>query len=464
MAAYARAVSDPSDAAYGHHLTASEARARFGATAQQATAVERWLAGAGLHTVGVTAHTVTVTGTAAAAEKAFGTAVREYATADGVFRAPAAPATVPAALGPDVLAVTGLDDRPSGYRTADLIALPQATGQPAEARPASAAGGPLNLNPTPCSDYFGQKIATGVVTPYGTDLPYLTCGYTPQQLRGAYGAGGAGASGAGYTVAVVGAYGSSTMPADANTYSAYRATAGFAPGQYTEKVTQDQWTDLDVCSRWQWTTEQSLDVEAVHAVAPDAKVLYYGANSCKDADLVAALADIVDNHRADIVSASWGDPLATTSGNQQPSIIAEYEFVFELGAVEGIGFDFSSGDCGDDDPATACGAHKGSSRTQAEYPAASPWVTAVGGTTLAIDGSGHRRWESGWGSGLQVRTGPTWTDTGFWQGAAGVPLRCSPSPGTSSASYPVRCPREPVVRGRASSRMWRWTPTRSPAC
>ena len=100
--------------------------------------------------------------------------------------------------------------------------------------------------------------------------------------------------------------------------------------------------------------EESLDVEMVHGLAPDAKVVYVGANSCNDYDLLAALTTIVDKHLADVVSNSWGEIMHTTdAGDMDPAQIAAYEQVFQQGAVEGIGFDFSAGDCGDSTP--GCG-------------------------------------------------------------------------------------------------------------
>ena len=53
--------------------------------------------------------------------------------------------------------------------------------------------------------------------------------------------------------------------------------------------------------------EEALDVEMAHGLAPDANIVYVGANSCEDTDLDAALTNIVDNHLADIVSNSWGE-------------------------------------------------------------------------------------------------------------------------------------------------------------
>src|SRR5260370_11720347 len=62
------------------------------------------------------------------------------------------------------------------------------------------------LGPQPCSNYYGQKTAAGVPDAFGGPNPYAVCGYTPEQLRGAYGVTGSGLNGVGVTVAIVDAF------------------------------------------------------------------------------------------------------------------------------------------------------------------------------------------------------------------------------------------------------------------
>ena len=81
----------------------------------------------------------------------------------------------------------------------------------------------------------------------------------------------------------------------------------------------------DLCGEQGWYGEETLDVEAVHAVAPDADVTYVGAASCMDNDLLDALGKIVDNHLADIVSNSWGEIMHGPAGYFDTTIIAPYE-------------------------------------------------------------------------------------------------------------------------------------------
>jgi subtilase family serine protease len=158
-------------------------------------------------------------------------------------------------------------------------------------------------------------------------------------------------------------------------------------------------------------------------MAPGAHVLYYGANSCQDSDLLAALSDLITHHLAQVISDSWGGPLHSTSGDEAASTVAEYDHLFQLAAVEGITVNFSSGDCGVNSPATTCGGSDGlqSSYAQTTFPASDGWVTAVGGTSAAIDGDGRLKWSTSWGTRawLLNDAGTAWTAGGWIFGGGG---------------------------------------------
>ena len=73
---------------------------------------------------------------------------------------------------------------------------------------------------------------------------------------------------------------------------------------------------------------------------------------------------------------------------------ATYDLIFQVGALEGIGFMFSSGDSGYEGP----GEDAASPQDQVDYPTSSPYVTSVGGTSLAIGKSNNYQWETSWGT------------------------------------------------------------------
>lgn len=381
LSAYAKAVSDPSSASYGKYLTAGQADARFGATKAQVANVTAWLKSAGLTVTDTTRHYLSVTGEVTDAEKAFGTQLHNYAKGKKTYRAPSKTASVPAGLNGAVLTVTGLDNAPHKANHSDTLPPPDAVFH----------------NAGPFSSYYGSKTATTLPKAYGTKIPYAVKGYTGKQLRAAYGAGRA--TGKGVTVAITDAYASPTIAADAATYAAKHGDAAYRGGQLSQ-VLPTQYTRTEECGAAGWYGEETLDVEAVHAVAPASNIVYVGAESCYDDDLLDSLGKIVDGHLADIVSNSWGD----IEANQTPDLAAAYDQVFQLGAIEGIGFYFSSGDNGDEVANTGT--------KQVDTPANSAWVTAVGGTSLAVGKGDTYKWETGWGTLRATLSddGKSWTD------------------------------------------------------
>ncbi|MGV9338096.1 S53 family peptidase [Streptomyces sp. NPDC003688] len=401
LAAYARAVSDPASPQYGKYLGAKEAQARFGASKAQVSAVKSWLRSAGLDVTGVTAHYVSVSGDVAAAEKAFGTQLHNFAKGKRTYRAPQSTASVPAALRGAVLTVTGLDSAPHIAHHDDELPPPDGVFK----------------NAGPFSSYFGSNVASTLPDAYGHKIPYAIKGYTGKQLRAAYGAGDY--TGRHVRVAITDAYASPTIAADASTYAKTNGDAAWKAGQLRQVLPQD-YTKTEECGAAGWYGEETLDVEAVHAVAPNADVTYVGAASCYDDDLLDSLSKVVDQHLADIVSNSWGD----IEANQTPDLAAAYDRVFQLGAVQGIGFYFSSGD--DGDQAAASGTK------QVDTPANSAWVTAVGGTSLAVGKGDAYQWETGWGTEKATLSadGKSWDSFpgAFTSGAGGGTSKNVPQP------------------------------------
>jgi len=401
LAAYAAAVATPGSADYGHYLSTAQVKAEFGATSAQIAAVKAWLTGDGLTVTSVNDSVdgyIAVSGSVSDAAKAFSVTFQNFKGPDKrTDRAPTGTASAPASVASAVLTVSGLDTASHQMKPADTLPPP----------------GPNYWVAPPCSAYYGQKIATSEPSAYGKKQPWTNCGYTPAQVRSAYGVSQSGMTGKGQTVAIVDAYASPTMRSDANEFAKVVGDKPFRPGQYQQYL-PSTFTDTaaDECDAPGWYGEETLDVEQVHGEAPDANVQYVAAASCTDPDLLSALAYIVDNHLASIVSDSWGEPA------DDSTTTAAYNQVFEVGAVEGIGFFFSSGDSGYEDPAE----DPGSDQIQVDYPTSSPWVTSVGGTSLAIGKSKNYEFETSWGTLLDplAASGKSWE---------------SPPPGQYPAGY-----------------------------
>jgi len=400
----AQSISDPTSANYGKYQTAAQFNAQFAPTAATVSTVRSYLTGQGLKVAEVADGNrwISVSGSVKQVDAAFGVTLKNFSYKGQTQVSPTANAKLPANIASLVAGVTNLD-------SVSLVRAPQHVVSHSAAVTKSSAGKlsvgasvdatdtpdavPASTPPTPsqCSVYWGQYTQT-VPTSYGkTKLPTYNCGYSPQQLRSAYGISGAiaaGDTGKGVTVAITDAYANPTMLADANAWSTLEGIPQFKPGQYTEAGTSTTFNKQKACAgEVGWNEEEALDIEAVHGMAPGATINYVGAKNC-DAGLDDSLNWIIQTHAADIVSNSWGDLGEAGLGNE---VTLEHS-LFTQGAIEGIGFYFASGDDGDETDSQPA--------PVADYPGTDPLVTAVGGTSLGINQDGSRLFESEWGTAI----------------------------------------------------------------
>jgi subtilase family serine protease len=409
LAARIQAVSDPASSSYGQYLTPAQFRAQYSPTAATVDAVRAFLAGYGISVTEVPANRayVAAQGSVAQFQQAFGTSLASYEVQGTTLRAAASAPTLPGTIAGDVIAVSGLasmsalmkPQHEDGPRVTHRASATKATQAPPPA---------AFVNAGPCSEYFGQKQAATAPSAYGKTQPYAPCGYVPAQLQGAYGITGAikkGVDGRGVRVAITDAYAAPTILADANTYATRHGQKAFARGQFTQVLPKsyrygydDPAFGGDACGEQGWYGEETLDVEAVHAVAPGARITYVASPSCDNGDFADTINKVVDEDLADIVTNSWG---GTDESNGSPQLDKVYEQIFEQAAAEGIGFYFSSGDSGD-------GASSNGGTPTAQAPANSPFVTAVGGTSLAVGRNGARQWETGWSTAKSTLTNGAW--------------------------------------------------------
>jgi subtilase family serine protease len=427
-------------------LTPSQFEAQFGPTVAEEQAVASWARNTGLSVTEVNRHYIAVSGDIASAQKAFSVPFHQYSVKGHLQTAPEDNVLIPAAIAPSVMTITGLDSATHFLRPADALPPP-----------------PKNRwTPSPCDTYYNQSKATNLPPDaVGKSVPWNVCGYTPDQLRSAYGATRSGLTGKGVTVAVLDAYASPTMLSDANAYSASLNDTGFAAGQYTENL-PSTWSSVAACGGNGWYTEEHIDVEAVHAIAPDANVVYVGASSCSDVDFQDALARIVDNHLASIVTNSWFAP----EDQETAPLRATYDSIFQQGIAEGIGMYFCTGDAGYNDPATAIGASYGSDQMQTSYPASSPYVTGVGGTALEIGQTGSYGAEFDYGVFRDKLndSGTGWTDpqpgiypADFYTGGTGGTSYDYPEPTYQSVIVPPELTTK-LPNGTTSTTAMRETP------
>jgi len=414
-AAYATAVSTKGNSKSGKFLTPGEFRKLYAPTKTATDAVTQWLVTSGFKIGHVpdNRHYIEAIGSLNKAAAAFKTTFSIYRYSGQRLRSNDTLLSVPAGL-PAIDAVMGLDE------SNDLVhsnALP-----PAGFR-----------NAPPCSSYWNQKDTSNTPTLDGTVIPAPTypwapCGYTPSQLQGAYGVAGAiaaGNDGRGVTVAVIDAYASRYAASDLRTYSqAHGLPTNFslkevvAPGTYNRA--QNKVHDPEG-----WAGEETLDLEAVHTMAPGASLVYVGAPNNRG-DLDAALNHVVDKHLADIVTNSYG----YSSEALPPGYIKPYNSTFIQAAIEGITVLFSSGDNGDETNGVP-----GASPTP-DWPASSPWVTAVGGTSLAVGASDNYLFETGWATQRQLLTNGAWAPATWLYGSGGGTSRLFGQPSYQAGGVP----------------------------
>jgi subtilase family serine protease len=429
---------DPASPSYRHWLTPDQFHARFSPRARDVATVRAWLSSEGFSIVAVPANRLFVTaeGSVARVEEAFGVRENMYRVEGSALRAPNHDPVVPAAVAPLVSAITGLDG-------AMTLARPNVDTPPPP---------PAGTSVGPCSRFWGQRTSSFFTNPYGqAPLPWIVCGYQPAQIDSAYGIDrlhAAGLDGRGQTIAITGAFFSPTIRRDVAHFSRryhldrshghhhHHRSVGFDYRQIAAPGTQR--FPRNPAETQSWYIEQALDVEWAHAVAPRAKIVYVGAaNDARGLDL--ALNYAVDHHVADVISNSWGLPEAFVSRGE----IMALNSVFKQAAVQGTGVYFASGDDGDNKAVVGA--------RSAGFPDSSPWVTSVGGTSLAIGSHGQYLWEAGWGT-----TSTDWNHD-HWQPAAPGPFLYGSGGGQS---HVFAMPGYQAAEVPLSAAIWKGAPRR----
>ncbi len=196
-------------------------------------------------------------------------------------------------------------------------------------------------------------------------------GLSPARARHAYGFDLLANQGAGQTIGIVDAYDDPNIESDLSVFNTTFGLPACTSGNGCFQKIYASGTKPSTNAGW--ALEISLDVEWAHAIAPQAKIILVEAASNSFANLLHAV-DVAVQSGASVVSMSWG-------GGEFSS---ETSFDSAHFSVNGVTFTASSGDSGNG----------------VEYPAASPFIVAVGGTTLNSDKSGNYLGETAWsGSG-----------------------------------------------------------------
>jgi subtilase family serine protease len=220
--------------------------------------------------------------------------------------------------------------------------------------------------------HFGDYRAHSPLKIYAT-TGKTPVGMTPDLIKSIYNLPASGGKG---TIAIIGAYHSATVEKDLADFDAhFNLPACTTKNHCLKKHSVGSGKKSDSG----WALETALDVEWAHAIAPSAKILLVEAATPSGANLLKAVDYAAKQKGVVAISMSWG-------GAEFPEEVSlDSHFVSKSGAS----FFASSGDSG----------------TGASWPASSPNVIGVGGTSISVGKNGALKKESAWsGSGGGVST------------------------------------------------------------
>ncbi len=349
---YLAGLYDPASPGYRQFLSAAEFGAQFGLPLARVAAVEQWLGAAGMTVLGDNDQrtAIRVRSSAARLADVFGVHLLAYVdpASGATFHRPLDVPAVPAAVSDAVAGLAGLDSRPQRSSVRELAGLP-----------------------------------SGAVPPGGLGPVDLAKAYDIDPLWQA------GIQGNGQTVAIVSF--DTFLASDITTFDKEYGIDG--PAVQRIAVGQRIRTPGDGSS------EVTLDVEVLRSVAPAATILNFeGQNGdVSQADIVDA---IVQDGRADVVSDSWGRcdvPDDFNAGERERNLRS-----LQAATAAGISIFVASGDHGAYD---CVGNDQTDHRLSVDFPSASPYTVAVGGTRLFVRADGTYLAEAGWENYLTTSGG-----------------------------------------------------------
>ncbi|MFL6447373.1 MAG: protease pro-enzyme activation domain-containing protein [Bryobacteraceae bacterium] len=417
---------DPSSPRYHAWLKPADIVSRFAPTKEEVAIVERFLAAhnVGVVSVGPDNFSVRGQGTLRDVETTFHVEIHRFELNGETYRANTSDPYVEGPAAALVGSISGLDNLQYQHplvKTASALKQQSADGlQPA----ATADAGPLSFT-TDCftkpatESFTGTEIISGFA--YSARATYTGntyngthnsagCGYTPPEIWNAYNLTGlykAGFDGTGQTIVIIDWCGSPTIQDDANTFSAMFGLPPLTSSNFHIYYP----STVPTCGRPD--VEINLDVEWAHAIAPGAKIALVVPPTASFMDVDDAQLYAITNRLGNVISGSYGSRERTTPA----AVLNEENLLNQLAAVLGISANFSSGDAGDftaNMPAT--------NPPTVSAPADSPYATAVGGVTLALNPDNTIAWQTGWGNNENLLVGsniiynPT---AGFFRGGSG---------------------------------------------
>src|SRR5437773_57029 len=218
---------------------------------------------------------------------------------------------------------------------------------------------------------------------------------TPYDMRVAYSVQSLlehGFTGKGQTIVDIVSYGSPTLQQDMDTFDQQFGLPPITIKILTPLGTQpvDHPSTKDVSG---WAGETTLDVQIIHAIAPDAGIVVLTSpvteteGTCGLPQFLQLEQYAISHHLGSIISQSFGASEVTLNNANGKQEVQKWDTFFKQATTQqGITFFASSGDNGATDYSDLK-ATKLSPTPTSSFPTDDPWVISVGGTTLQRDGT-----------------------------------------------------------------------------
>jgi subtilase family serine protease len=251
-------------------------------------------------------------------------------------------------------------------------------------------------------------VQTGTQAP--TDAQCRAAGfgpcYSPQEIRHAYGVDqliNRGDDGRGQTIVIFDSYGSPTITSDLASFDEGYGLPAPPSFKILSPLGTVPYNPTAIPDQVGWAAETTLDVEWAHAMAPDASIVLM-TSPVDETEGVQGMPQFnqlenyaLDHHIGDVWSQSWGateNTLFTPAGEQ---VYNDFEGTYARADASGVSVFASTGDAGtanvETDGVTVY------PFPTVNFPASSPLITAVGGTSLTADTSGDYQSETVWPDG-----------------------------------------------------------------
>jgi xanthomonalisin len=360
-----------SGAAGARPLTSAEFMAKHAPTEADAQGVVAYLRAQGFTNIEVAPNRllVSATGTAGAIRTAFKADLHEYNVNGRRAYANVTDAMIPSHLSASVLGVVGLQNVHMMHTHAKRL-----------------------------------HEGTNAVTPQavtGVSIPNFASIYGASSLPSA-------------TTGTIGIITAGSLTQTISDLKSFASSAGYPVPNVTKTVVGTAGTSTSGTDEWNMDSQSSLAA----AGGSISQMILYNVTDLSDAALSAGYNKAVTDNKARAINVSLGG-----CESQEGSVEATQDQIFQTAVAQGQMFSVSSGDSG----AYECGATAGKAQS---YPAVSPYVMAIGGTTLSSSGGtwqGETVWSCTSASSCQQSSsggaggGPSLTENApSWQTAAGV--------------------------------------------